>query len=139
MFTAMRTHQNIDTTPLRLAIVGGGAAGFFLALNVHELYRSLGCATPCQQQPQRPLEIHIFEKNTRMMSKLARTGHGRCNCTNTFAKVKRLEEVYPRGARLLKKLLKQFGPHDTYRWFEEHGIVLMVQDDQRIFPATQTS
>ena len=151
-----QTQKHSNGAPLRLAIIGGGAAGFFLALNAHELHQRLSQEaarqqlqqqhpqrkqrSACPQHPYpRPLEIHIFEKSARVMSKLALTGHGRCNCTNTFAKVKRLDEVYPRGSRLLKKLFKQFGPRDTYQWFEEHGVALMTQDDQRIFPSAQTS
>ena len=85
------------------------------------------------------LDVIIFEQHNNVLSKLKASGGGRCNCTNTFAQVTDLKQVYPRGAGLLKKLFKQFGPQDAYAWFEAHGVPLMVQPDQRVFPKAQTS
>lgn len=110
---------------MKLAIVGGGAAGFFLAINAKEM---------------RPdLEVTIFEQQKKVLSKVEISGGGRCNCTNTFAEISDLKQAYPRGAGLLKRLFKQFGPEDAYRWFEEHGVPLVVQEDQCVFPQAQDS
>ena len=110
---------------MNLAIVGGGAAGFFLAINVKEML------------PQ--LDVTIFEQQRKVLAKVAISGGGRCNCTNTFADVTDLKQVYPRGANLLKRLFKQFSPSDAYRWFEVHGVPLTVQADQCVFPQAQDS
>ena len=110
---------------MRLAIVGGGAAGFFLAIQVKELVPAL--------------EVTILERQQRVLAKVEVSGGGRCNCTNTFASVSDLGQVYPRGANLLKRLFRQFGPADAYRWFEAHGVPLTVQDDQCVFPEAQDS
>ena len=106
-----------------VAIVGGGAAGFFLAVNLKEL------------APQ--ARVTVFEKQTGVLKKVLVSGGGRCNLTNSFAGVTDLKQVYPRGHQLLKKLFRTFGPEDAYRWFEAHGVRLVTQDDQCVFPAAQ--
>lgn len=111
---------------MRTAIVGGGAAGFFCAL---ELKKRCGDA----------MEITIFEQQRKVLSKVEISGGGRCNCTNSFRDVSDLRQVYPRGGQLLKRLFKVFGPEDAYRWFEDHGVELVVQDDQCVFPKAQDS
>ena len=108
-----------------LAIVGGGAAGFFLAINAKEL------------MPE--LDVTIFEQQHKVLAKVEISGGGRCNCTNTFADVSDLRQVYPRGANLLKRLFKQFGPADASQWFEQHGVPLTIQEDQCVFPEAQDS
>ncbi|MDE7118154.1 MAG: NAD(P)/FAD-dependent oxidoreductase, partial [Bacteroidaceae bacterium] len=108
-----------------LAVIGGGAAGFFLAINAKEL------------MPE--LDVTIFEQQHKVLAKVEISGGGRCNCTNTFADVTDLRQVYPRGATLLKRLFKQFGPADAYRWFETHGVPLTIQSDQCVFPEAQDS
>ena len=108
-----------------LAIVGGGAAGFFLAINAKEL------------MPE--LDVTIFEQQRKVLAKVEISGGGRCNCTNTFAEVTDLKQVYPRGANLLKRLFKQFSPADAYQWFERHGVPLTIQADQCVFPEAQDS
>ena len=76
---------------MKVAVVGGGAAGFFLALTV---------------KAQRPeAEVTILERGKRVLRKVAVSGGGRCNCTNTFEGVKDLQQVYPRGHRLMKRLI----------------------------------
>ncbi|MCR4852287.1 MAG: NAD(P)/FAD-dependent oxidoreductase, partial [Prevotella sp.] len=110
---------------MKTAIVGGGAAGFFLALNLKEM------------APE--MEITIFEKSQRVLAKVEISGGGRCNCTNSFEQVKDLQAVYPRGHRLLKRLFKVFGPQDAYKWFEHRGVRLVTQEDQCVFPASQDS
>jgi len=110
---------------LKTAIVGGGAAGFFLAINLKEM------------MPE--MEVTIFERSQRVLAKVEVSGGGRCNCTNSFAQVRDLSEVYPRGHRLMKRLFHVFGPCDAYRWFERHGVPLVVQDDECVFPQAQDS
>lgn len=109
----------------RTAIIGGGAAGFFLAINLKEM---------CPE-----MQVTIFERGKRVLRKVEISGGGRCNCTNTFEDVKDLQSVYPRGHRLLKRLFKQFGPEDAYQWFETRGVPLVRQDDHCVFPRSQDS
>ena len=108
---------------MKTAIIGGGAAGFFLAVNLKEM------------MPE--MEVTIFERGQRVLRKVAISGGGRCNCTNSFADVRDLSEVYPRGHRLMKRLFNVFDYRDAYEWFERHGVKLMTQDDNCVFPASQ--
>ena len=110
---------------MRIAIVGGGAAGFFCAINLKEM--NPAC------------EVTIFEKSKKVLAKVEVSGGGRCNCTNSFASVSDLSQVYPRGHRLLKRLFKTFDYRDAYEWFERHGVRLVTQDDDCVFPASQDS
>ena len=110
---------------MKTAIVGGGAAGFFLAINLKER---------CPQ-----MEVTIFEKSKKVLAKVEVSGGGRCNCTNSFASVRDLSQVYPRGHRLMKRLFKTFDYRDAYAWFERHGVRLVTQDDDCVFPASQDS
>lgn len=110
---------------MKTAIIGGGAAGFFLAINLKEM---------CPE-----MDVTIFEKSKRVLAKVEISGGGRCNCTNSFAEVGDLSEVYPRGHRLMKRLMKGFSQEDAYNWFERHGIRLTTQEDQRVFPMSQDS
>ena len=105
---------------MRTAVVGGGAAGFFLAINLKEL---------CPQ-----MEVTIFEKSRKVLAKVEVSGGGRCNCTNSFAAVRDLSEVYPRGHRLMKRLFKTFDYRDAYAWFEHRGVRLVTQNDNCVFP-----
>ena len=110
---------------MKTAIIGGGAAGFFLAVNLKEL------------RPE--MEVTIFEKSKRVLAKVEISGGGRCNCTNSFAEVRDLQDVYPRGHRLMKRLMKGFSQEDAYSWFERHGVRLTTQKDQCVFPMSQDS
>ena len=82
-------------------------------------------------------DIRIFEASPRPLAKLALTGGGRCNITNTFETVRSLEEVYPRGASLLKRARAAFSYKDTLAWFERRGVRFVVEDGGRVFPASQ--
>ncbi|MBQ7422515.1 MAG: NAD(P)/FAD-dependent oxidoreductase [Prevotella sp.] len=110
---------------MRTAIVGGGAAGFFLAINLKEM------------MPE--TEVTIFEKSSRVLAKVEISGGGRCNCTNSFETVKDLSAVYPRGYRLMKRLFNVFDFQDAYDWFERHGVELTAQEDHCVFPISQDS
>lgn len=110
---------------MRTAIIGGGAAGFFLAVNLKEMVPSMA--------------VTILERSQRVLAKVEVSGGGRCNCTNSFAHVTDLSQVYPRGHRLLKRLFKVFDYRAGYQWFESHGVRLVTQDDDCVFPALQDS
>ena len=85
------------------------------------------------------MEVTIFEKSKKVLAKVEVSGGGRCNCTNSFAAVRDLSQVYPRGHRLMKRLFKTFNYRDAYAWFERHGVRLVTQDDECVFPASQDS
>lgn len=85
------------------------------------------------------MEVTIFEQGSRPLRKVEISGGGRCNCTNTFNNITDLSQAYPRGARLLKRLFRQFDNHDAMQWFEEHGVKLTIQEDQSVFPQSQNS
>lgn len=110
---------------MKTAIVGGGAAGFFLAVNLKEMCPAM--------------EVTIFERSHRVLAKVEVSGGGRCNCTNSFRDVRDLSAVYPRGHRLMKRLFNLFDYVSAYQWFESHGVKLVTQDDQCVFPAAQDS
>ena len=119
-----------------VVIIGGGAAGCFCAALLSELHPGWS--------------ISILEAGSKLMAKLSITGGGRCNLTNSFARlcpesssdlkrisVKTLEQVYPRGASLMKRALGSFSQWDCCKWFESHGVELIVQEDQCVFPRSQ--
>ena len=110
---------------MRTAIIGGGVAGFFLAINLKEMMPTM--------------EVTIFEKSKKVLAKVEVSGGGRCNCTNSFEAVRDLSQVYPRGHRLMKRLFKTFNYRDAYAWFENHDVRLVTQDDACVFPASQDS
>ncbi len=109
--------------PHRIAVIGGGAAGFFAAIRAKEVNPDA--------------IVTIYEKGERPLAKVAITGGGRCNLTNSFANVSDLKRVYPRGDKFMKRLFKTFDYQDTFRWFESHGVPLVTQDDQCVFPRSQ--
>ena len=110
---------------MKTAVVGGGAAGFFLAINLKEM---------CPQ-----MDVTILEASKRVLAKVEISGGGRCNCTNSFEDVVDLQSVYPRGHRLLKRLFKVFDYRDAYQWFEHRGVKLTTQEDHCVFPQSQDS
>ncbi len=107
----------------RTAIIGGGAAGFFLAINLKEMLPEMA--------------VTIFERGQRVLRKVEVSGGGRCNCTNSFESATNLQSVYPRGHRLLKRLFNSFDQRDAYEWFENRGVPLMTQNDHCVFPRSQ--
>lgn len=108
---------------MRISIIGAGAAGCFAAI---EIKRRLPLA-----------EVFVFESGRKALAKVAVTGGGRCNLTNSFEDVGSMETVYPRGSRLMRRLLKEFSHTDAYRWFEQAGVRLLTQDDHCVFPVSQ--
>ena len=108
-----------------ILIVGGGAAGFFTAINVGTLDTNL--------------KIAILEKNKEVLSKVRISGGGRCNVTHAEFIPKELSKNYPRGERELLGPFHTFMTGDTMAWFEERGVVLKIEEDGRVFPESDTS
>ncbi len=105
--------------------MGGGAAGFFGAINA------------AQQNPK--LKILILEKSPKLLSKVKISGGGRCNVTYNEPEATPLSKHYPRGQKELKKIFRIFNAKDTIDWFASLGIKLTTEDDGRIFPTTDDS
>ena len=110
---------------MRVAIIGGGAGGFFSAIHVKENYPSA--------------EVIIFEKSKRVLSKVKISGGGRCNVTNSETSIKLLSDAYPRGNKKLKQAFTEFSTQDCQKWFTDRGVALMTQSDSCIFPESQSS
>ena len=108
---------------MKIAIIGAGAAGCFCAI---ELKRRIPSA-----------QVDVYEAGRKPLAKVAITGGGRCNLTNSFEGISSLQEVYPRGANLMKRLFKSFNHEDTWRWFEGEGVRLVLQEDRCVFPVSQ--
>ncbi|MFZ6001023.1 MAG: NAD(P)/FAD-dependent oxidoreductase [Bacteroidota bacterium] len=108
-----------------LIVVGGGAAGFFGAINTAERNPSL--------------RILILEKSTKLLSKVRVSGGGRCNVTHHCFSPAALSQHYPRGQKQLKKIFHEFQAEDTVRWFDRHGVSLKTEEDGRMFPETDRS
>ena len=110
---------------MNIVIIGAGAAGCFASIEIKRLNPSA--------------QVTVIEKHSKPLAKVAITGGGRCNLTNSFANVKSLEQVYPRGFRLMKRLFHTFSYADTYAWFENEGVQLVTQDDECVFPQSQNA
>jgi predicted Rossmann fold flavoprotein len=108
-----------------LIVIGGGAAGFFGAINAAEKNKNL--------------RILILEKTTKLLSKVKVSGGGRCNVTHECFSPAPLAQHYPRGQRQLKTLFHHFHAEDTVRWFETRGVELKTEGDGRMFPTTDDS
>lgn len=108
-----------------LVVIGGGAAGFFGAIQAAE--RKPG------------LKVLILEKTTKLLTKVKVSGGGRCNVTHNNFNPFELARHYPRGEKALKNLFKSFQAEDTVRWFESKGVTLKAEEDGRMFPITDDS
>ncbi len=113
-------HSNYD-----ILIVGGGAAGFFTAINTAE------------KNPA--LKIAILERGKEVLSKVRVSGGGRCNVTHACFVPDELVKYYPRGEKELRGPFHQFCSGDTIAWFEKHGVELKIEDDGRMFPVSDSS
>ena len=109
----------------KLVVIGGGAAGFFCAINAARL------------QPQ--LEVIILEKTGKLLSKVKVSGGGRCNVTHNCFSVGEMIKKYPRGEKFLKKAFHHFFTTDTINWFLERGIETKTEKDGRMFPVSNSS
>lgn len=108
-----------------LVVIGGGAAGFFCAVNA------------ARMNPQ--LKVLLLEKTGKLLSKVKISGGGRCNTTHACFEIPELAKRYPRGQNFLKKSFHWFNTNDTIAWFAERGVVLKTEADGRMFPVTDNS
>ena len=108
-----------------IILVGGGAAGFFTAINIAE------------RNPK--LKIAILERGKTVLEKVRISGGGRCNVTHAEFVPKELAKNYPRGEKELIGPFNQFCSGDTIEWFATHGVELKIEDDGRMFPTTDSS
>lgn len=113
------------TERLHIAVVGGGAAGFFAAI--------------AAKQTNPEARVTIFERGQKVLAKVLITGGGRCNLTNSFAQITDLKQAYPRGDKMMKRLFNVFSHKDTWQWFEQRGVKLVKQDDECVFPLSQSA
>lgn len=109
----------------QIAIVGGGAAGFFAAI-------ACARANPAN-------EVSIYERGSEFLTKVRISGGGRCNVTHACFEPRPLSESYPRGERALISPLHRFSAGDTVAWFEGRGVKLKTEADGRMFPVTDSS
>ena len=109
----------------RLIVVGGGAAGFFCAINAARLSPTL--------------EVVIVEKTSKLLSKVRVSGGGRCNVTHACFSIAEMIKKYPRGASFLKKAFHHFFTTDTIAWFKDRGVELKTESDGRMFPSSNSS
>src|SRR5690349_14182578 len=109
----------------RLVVIGGGAAGFFCAVNAARL------------NPH--LQVLLMEKSNKLLSKVKVSGGGRCNVTHACFDIVDMSKRYPRGGNFVKKSFHQFFTTDTIQWFEERGVKLKTEKDDRMFPVTDSS
>lgn len=110
---------------MNIAIIGGGAAGFFSAINAKENYPKAN--------------VVIFEKSQKVLTKVKVSGGGRCNVTNGCSSINELIKAYPRGGKKLKKIFQEFNTPDTVKWFESRNVPLYSQEDNRVFPKSNNS
>lgn len=110
---------------MKVAIIGGGAAGFFSAISA--------------KTHNSNAEVFILEKTTKVLSKVKVSGGGRCNVTNGCTYIPDLILAYPRGAKLLKGAFRSFSTQETMDWFQSRNTPLVIQDDNCVFPVSQDS
>ncbi|MET0462531.1 MAG: NAD(P)/FAD-dependent oxidoreductase [Chitinophagaceae bacterium] len=109
----------------KLIVIGGGAAGFFCAVNAARMNPAL--------------EVTIVEKSSKLLSKVKVSGGGRCNVTHACFEISEMVKKYPRGGNFVKKTFHQFFTTDTVQWFKERGVELKAENDGRMFPVTDSS
>ena len=108
-----------------LVVIGGGAAGFFCAVNAARLHPHL--------------KVVLLERSSKLLSKVKISGGGRCNVTHACFGIAEMTRKYPRGASFLKKAFTDFFTTDTIEWFKQRGVSLKTENDGRMFPETNTS
>ena len=107
----------------KVIIIGGGASGFFTTANIDtKLY-----------------DVTILEQNSDVLQKVKISGGGRCNVSHACFDPRELVQFYPRGHKELLSVFTKFQPGDTMNWYEEHGVALKIEDDNRIFPESNSS
>ncbi|MGN6417661.1 MAG: NAD(P)/FAD-dependent oxidoreductase [Pseudobacter sp.] len=109
----------------QLIVIGGGAAGFFCAINAARLHPEL--------------KVLLLEKSSKVLSKVKVSGGGRCNVTHQCDSISEMMKKYPRGGNFVKKAFHHFFTKDTIAWFNERGVELKTEADNRVFPVTDSS
>ncbi len=109
----------------KLVVVGGGAAGFFCAINAASMNPGL--------------EVLILEKTHKLLSKVLVSGGGRCNLTHACTDIDEMASKYPRGNLFVKKAFHHFFTSDCIEWFNERGVKLKTEEDGRVFPVSNSS
>ncbi len=112
-----------------MAVIGGGAAGFFGAINAAQKAKENNIA----------LKITIFESGSQYLKKVRISGGGRCNVTHNLFDVNKFCENYPRGQRELRSPMQRFQAQDTLDWFSKQGVKIVAEDDGRMFPESNSS
>jgi len=110
----------------RIAVLGGGAAGFFAAITCAEALGNAGSVT-------------LFEATPHLLAKVRISGGGRCNVTHSCFEPAELVKKYPRGGRELLGAFHRFQPRDTIEWFASRGVATKTEEDGRMFPTTDDS
>ncbi len=110
---------------MNVAIIGGGAAGFFAAIHVKINHPDA--------------RVVIIEQSKKTLTKVKISGGGRCNVTNGTQSISELARAYPRGGKKLKNAFRFFNNSHTMEWFESRGVPLVIQDDLCVFPVSQDS
>ncbi|KIC61742.1 BaiN/RdsA family NAD(P)/FAD-dependent oxidoreductase [Chryseobacterium taiwanense] len=113
----------MNKTMKRIIIIGGGAAGFFCAANLDESQ----------------YKITILEQNSDVLQKVKVSGGGRCNVTHACFDPRELVQFYPRGNKELLSVFTKFQPGDTMDWFDQRKVSLKIENDNRIFPESNSS
>lgn len=108
-----------------VVIIGGGAAGFFAGINL--------------AASNSAVSVLILEKSKQVLSKVKISGGGRCNVTHAEFDPTALANNYPRGYKELLGPFHKFMTGDMFSWLEERGIELKIEDDQRVFPVSDSS
>jgi predicted Rossmann fold flavoprotein len=114
-----------STSCLRVAVIGGGAAGFFAAISTAELNPSA--------------EVVLFESGKKVLRKVKVSGGGRCNVTHSCFEPADLAKKYPRGGRELRGAFHHWQPRDTIEWFGQAGVQTKTEEDGRVFPLSDDS
>ncbi|HEY9702020.1 MAG TPA: NAD(P)/FAD-dependent oxidoreductase, partial [Allocoleopsis sp.] len=110
---------------MKIIVIGGGAAGFFAAINCAENYPNS--------------QVILLESGAKVLSKVLISGGGRCNVTNSCFDVATLVLNYPRGGKVLRGAFTRFQPQNTINWFTQRGVKLKTESDNRVFPITDNS
>lgn len=122
---SLHSGEPMSTSSKKLVVIGGGAAGFFCAVNAARLNPAL--------------QVILVEKSSKLLSKVKISGGGRCNVTHACFDIVDMSRRYPRGSNFVKKTFHQFFTTDTIQWFEERGVALKAEEDGRMFPVTDSS
>jgi predicted Rossmann fold flavoprotein len=120
LFTFASNYFKLQKT---LVVVGGGAAGFFCAVNA----------------ASEGINVILLEKTGKLLSKVKVSGGGRCNVTHACFNISQMAAHYPRGERFLKKAFHHFFTADTIEWFKKRGVMLKKEADGRMFPTSDSS